>query len=239
MNFLLFGLIALLYSLVGHAGASGYIALMAFLNFPSAEIKQTSLFLNLVVSGVASIQFLLRGHYSMRLFLSFTITSAPAAYLTARMNISPAAYKSILGVFLCYSALWLIFLRTPKNNNPLRSYRSYYPPVIGLFIGAASGIIGVGGGIFLSPVLALLRWADMKTISGTSALFILVNSLFAFFAEIQKAGNIVKIPELSIVAAVLVGGLIGARLGSHHLSDNILRKILGMVLALAGIKQFI
>ncbi len=235
--FFLFLIIATLYSTVGHAGASGYLAIMALLSFAPESIKPTSLILNVVVAAIASIKFIRAGCFDKHIFLAFIITSIPLSFMGGYLTISPKYFKLIAGLFLIFSA-FLLFFKTylnAKENRKTKQMPFAYGLILGSIIGLISGLIGVGGGIFLSPLLLLTNWTTVKNASGVSALFILLNSLAGlaghFSALHHIDGNI-----FIWVIAVLIGGFIGSYLGTIKFNNKIIITCLFLVLLTAGIK---
>ena len=226
---------ALLYSAVGHAGASGYLAVMALLGTAPAVMRPTALVLNLLVATIGTIQFARAGWFRWSLFWPFAITSIPAAYLGGTVTLPSATYKGIVGVVLVLSAIrFLITLRAPdvvRQSPPLGVALA-----VGAALGFLAGLTGVGGGIFLSPVLLLLGWAELRTTAATAATFILVNSAAGLLGQLQKMSGPIAIDMRWVVAAVL-GGFIGSQLGSRHLGGPALRAVLALVLVLAGVKM--
>jgi uncharacterized membrane protein YfcA len=177
LTFVLFLLIATLYSSVGHAGASGYLAIMALLSFAPATIKPTSLILNIVVASIASINFIRAGRFDSKIFISFILTAMPMAFLGGYLSISPKYFKLFAGCFLLISATLLVirqYLKPPTEST--REMPLLWGLGIGAMVGLVSGLIGVGGGIFLSPILIMANWTTVKNASGVAALFILFNS---------------------------------------------------------------
>ena len=169
-------LIAFFYASVGHGGASGYLALMALFSFTPESIRYYSLTLNLVVSAIAFISYFRAGFFRWRIVFPFLITSIPAAYLGASFSINPTIYKIILGIMLIIAVLRMLLMRNTENEI------THDPPfalglAIGLVLGLVSGIIGIGGGILLSPILILAKYAKVKEASAASAVFIFLNSL--------------------------------------------------------------
>lgn len=236
LAFVLFSFIACLYSTVGHAGASGYLAIMALLSFPVGEIKSTSLILNILVALITSIQFLRAGFFDRKIFLAFAITSIPCSYLGGKIGIDPKYFKLLAGVFLIISAL-LLLKRTLLNKELIQHQKitpKLYAP-LGAAIGFLSGLIGVGGGIFLTPLLILFGVTETKIAGGISAVFILVNSISGLFGHLQSVKQLP--PDLSLyVAAVFFGGLLGSWLGVKKFDQKIITFCLCLVLFSAGIK---
>mgnify|MGYP001271248881 CR=1 FL=1 len=233
----LFFMVALLYSSVGHAGASGYLALMALLSFPVDNIKSTSLFLNILVASIGTYRFLKAGYFDKKVFLTFAVTSIPIAFVGGAMRIDPKLFKMLAGMFLILSAVLLIgknYFVKPKTEEPKR-----IPLLQGLGLGAAigflSGLVGVGGGIFLSPILILMNWTTVKKASGVAALFILCNSVTALIghhSKLQEVDSNIAYWAL----AVILGGLIGTHLGTSRFSNKVVLGILALVLLTAGYK---
>lgn len=233
----LLALAALAYSAVGHAGASGYLAVMALLGTAPATMRPTALLLNLVVATIGTIQFARAGHFRWSLFWPFALTSVPAAFLGGRLVLPESAYGVLVGGVLLFSALRLVLARTPTAQTSR-------PPALGvaLVAGAAlgflSGLTGVGGGIFLSPLLLLAGWADLRTTAATSVTFILVNSVAGLLGQLP-IGDVWP-PDLGYwVGAVVLGGGVGATLGSRRLPLAVLRWALAAVLLFAGGKMLL
>jgi uncharacterized membrane protein YfcA len=232
-----FFFIALLYSTVGHAGASGYLATMAMLSFPAGVMKPTALMLNIIVALVTTIRFAKAGYFSWRLFWPFALASVPLAYLGGGMHIDTTIYKILVGIALVFAASHLI-LRSKAA--PDDSGRASYPGigaslVVGGGLGFLSGLTGVGGGIFLSPVLILLHWAGLRRTAAVAAAFILLNSISGLAGYLQKGG---AFPEHIAFwsAAVVSGGFIGSTLGATKFNSPVLRVLLGVMLVMAGLK---
>lgn len=226
---------AALYSSVGHAGASGYLAVMALFGFAPAVMKPTALLLNILVALIATVKFYRAGCFSWPLFWPFALTSVPAAYLGGRLVLPTDAYRAVVGAFLLYAA-WLMFraARAEREEAPSRPPLAAALPA-GLGIGLLSGLTGVGGGIFLSPLLLIAGWSTMRQASGVAALFILVNSAAGLLGAIT---SVYSIPSgiLLWAAAAAVGGWIGAEYGSRRLAIPVLRQLLSAVLVIAGLK---
>jgi uncharacterized membrane protein YfcA len=225
--------IAFLYSSVGHAGASGYIATMTLFGLAATTIRPTALVLNILVATIGSFQFWRAGHFSRRLFWPFALLSIPAAYLGGYLQPSASILRILIGIVLLFSATRLTFRKKdPEQTNPPSK------PVavgIGAGLGFLSGLTGTGGGIFLTPLLLFYEWAVIRQAAAVSALFILVNSiggLVGYFTAVHS------IPTLGICLAVpaIVGGSIGSYLGSRRLAPRGIAIFLAIVLAIAGCK---
>jgi uncharacterized membrane protein YfcA len=230
--------VALLYSTVGHAGASGYLAVMALLGIAPAVMKPTALVLNILVALVASTTFYRAGHFSLRLFWPFALTSVPCAFLGGGLTLPNEWYKAVVGILLLYSALRMFL--TPRAVADRASGRPSLVLALatGAVIGLVSGLIGVGGGIFLSPVLLLAGWAGVREAAAVSALFILVNSVAGLLGHVTAVA--VLPPALPLLAlAAFLGGWVGARYGSRRLPSTALRQALALVLVIAGVKLIV
>lgn len=232
--------VAVLYSAVGHAGASGYLAVLAFAGLPPEAMKPTALVLNLVVATVGTIQFARAGHFAWRTFWPFALGSIPAAYLGGMLKLPVTSYRAVVGVVLLLSAIRLLW--TARSPNDARADLGS-PPLwgalpIGAGLGFLSGLTGVGGGIFLSPALLLLGWAGAKRTAAVSVAFILVNSAAGLLGHLA---SVERIPaEVTLWAPiVLVGGLLGSSLGSRVLPGPTIRRGLAVVLVLAGVKLLV
>lgn len=229
-------LVAFLYSSVGHGGASGYLGLMALFGIEVVLMKPSALIMNLFVSSIAFISFYRAGHFRLRLLLPFVITSVPMAFLGASLEVSPELYKKILGVCLLIAALRIV-IRTGEE----KERKKLYIPIAlaaGALIGFFSGMIGIGGGIILSPLLLLTRWGGMKETAAASAAFIFLNSLAGLSGHIV-AGMEVS-PKIALwIVAVITGGLLGSWTGGFRLTAAQLKYLITTVLLIASIKLFV
>lgn len=232
--YLLLLLVAFLYASVGHGGASGYLALMALYSFTPETMRPTALLLNIIVSLVAFIQYYRSGHFRWKLFWPFAFTSIPASFAGALIIIDPKLYKIILGILLLFPVIKLAGINFKSEKN-IRKQNLLLSLLIGATIGLFSGMIGIGGGIILSPIILLLHWADMKQTAAVSALFIFVNSL-AGLAGLFTNGFDYK-PEMGIMIAVaFAGGLAGSYFGAKKFETALLKRILAAVLLIAAVK---
>lgn len=229
-------IIAFLYSSVGHGGASGYLALMALLNFSPLVMKPTALLLNIFVSIVSFYFYFKEGYFNKRLFWSVAISSIPMSFIGGTIEIEAGIYKKILGVFLII-AIARIVIPIKKESPQIRDINLIQTIFIGAIIGFFSGLIGIGGGIILTPIILLLGWGNMKEAAGVSALFIFVNSIAGIIGQFSIG---VEFGEETILMVFLAffGGLIGAFFGSKHLENSTLKTILAVVLAIACLKLF-
>ena len=232
--YVLLFLVAFLYSSVGHGGASGYLALMAIFSVAPDVMKPTALLLNIFVSLISFIQFYRGGHFNFKLFLPFAIASVPMAFIGGLINVDAFIYKKILGALMLIPiARFLLF----RNIRVDEIKKSSLPVSLltGAGIGFLSGLIGIGGGIILSPVLLLLKWADMKQTAAISALFIFVNSLSGLAGQFTK-GVQFSSDMYAYVAVALIGGVLGAYYGSLKFRQPILKYLLAIVLMVAAYK---
>lgn len=237
--YFLLPLVAFLYASVGHGGASGYIALMILFSFPQEEMKSTALILNICVSSISFLHYLRKGHFNLRIYLLVGLISIPAAYYGGKLNIDPFIYKKILGVFLLFAVMRLLGFPGNKNaTDELKKPNIYIALGTGLAIGFFSGMLGIGGGILLTPVLLLLHWANMKEAAGVSALFILVNSVSGLFGQINGGKFLLNEHILLLAICAVAGGLLGGYLGSSKFSSRALKYLLAAVLILATYKLF-
>jgi hypothetical protein len=232
--------VAVLYSTVGHAGASGYLAAMALFGIAPAVMKPTALTLNIIVAAVGTFRFIRAGFFSWRTFWPFAAASIPAAFVGGWLTLPASVYKAIVGVVLLYSAVRIFFSAKAADDHETRSVPVGAGLVWGAAIGLLSGLTGVGGGIFLSPLLLLMRWAKTKETSGVSVTFILVNSLAGLLGHglVAHFAAVSTLPRAAFVwaPAALVGGFIGTELGTRRLPIAGIRRWLSLVLVIAGLK---
>ena len=226
------------YASVGHGGASAYIAVMALASVAPHEMRPTALLLNVLVSSLATWKFRSAGHFRWRLFWPFAAMSIPMAYVGGAVSLPGHAYKVVIGIVLLYAAVQL--WRSGRKGQEMREVR---PPrltaalAIGAVLGLLSGLTGVGGGIFLSPLLLMLGWAGTKETSAVSAPFILVNSIAGLAAHFASKGFGLPSYVPILAVAVLVGGWLGAEYGARRFANPVVRQVLAVVLALAGGKM--
>jgi len=227
-------LVAFLYASVGHGGASGYLALMAIFAISPAVMKPTALLLNLFVSSTSFIQFYRGGHFKWKMFWPFAVASIPLSFVGGTMAIESSAYKKILGILLLIPVIRFFFF---KNADPKDFKKANIPLslAIGGFIGLLSGMIGIGGGIILSPVILLLKWADQKQTAAISAAFIFVNSVAGLGGQLIK-GFQFNNDMLAYVGIAFLGGICGAYFGALKFPQTVLKNVLAIVLALAAYK---
>ncbi|MGE8291407.1 MAG: sulfite exporter TauE/SafE family protein [Sphingobacterium sp.] len=227
-------ILAFLYAAVGHGGASGYLALMALYGIAPQEMKPTALVLNLFVSMTSFIQYY-RGHYFKRnLFLMVAVASVPMAFIGGMITLEDHLYKRLLGLLLLFPIVRFFFFRSPAENE-LKPYNNLGALAIGAVVGLLSGMIGIGGGIILSPFLILIKWTDQKQTAAISAAFIFVNSLSGLGGMLTQ-GISFNAHMWAYVAVAFVGGLLGAYLGSKKLNQDVLKYVLATVLLVAAYK---
>ncbi len=229
---------AFLYASVGHGGASAYIAAMALAGVAPAEMRPVALQLNVLVSALATFKFYRAGHFRWGLFWPFAVMSIPAAYVGGAITLPGTAYKILVGLVLLYAG-WQLWWssRAGEELRPQRPIPLTFAMVIGAALGVLSGLTGVGGGIFLSPLLLLCGWAGTKQTSAVAAPFILVNSIAGLAAGFVR--NPTPPPDYVwwLMAAVLAGGYAGAEYGSRRFANPRIRQLLALVLAVAGGKM--
>lgn len=226
--------VAFLYASVGHGGASGYLALMAIFGIAPDVMKPTALLLNLFVSLTSFIQFYRGQHFKWKLFLPFAIASIPMAYVGGLVTVDAVIYKKILGLLLIIPIIRFLFFRNITIDE-LKKPNMLLSVLIGVVIGFLSGLIGIGGGIILSPILLLLKWSDMKQTAAISALFIFVNSIAGLAGQLTKGIQFSNDMYWYVIIA-FVGGICGAYFGSLRFRQDILKYMLAVVLMVAAYK---
>ncbi len=231
---LLLAAMAFLYASIGHGGASGYLAVLALFSVEPSAMKSSALLLNIFVSLISFAHYYKGGYFKWRLFLPFALTSIPAAYWGAQLPLEAAIYKKILGVCLFFPILRLVGL-VGQEGEEARELPWGWGLVIGAIIGFLSGMIGIGGGIILSPVILLFHWGKMKETAAVSALFILVNSISGLGALVSK-GYAPPSEMYSWLGVAVAGGFLGAYLGSQKFNHSVLRYLLACVLLIASLK---
>lgn len=238
--YFLLPLIALLYASVGHGGASGYLALMIIFAFPPNELKSTALILNIFVSAIAFLSYIRKKYFHSQIFLLVGVISIPAAFLGGSIVVDDNLFKKILGIFLLFSILKLIgvFNFRKKETETLNPPNLIIALCIGASIGFLSGLLGIGGGILLTPILLFLRWTTLKEAAGISALFIFVNSIAGLFGQVHSDKFIIHENIGLMIGCAVTGAFLGGYLGSHKLNNSVLRYLLAVVLLIATYKLF-
>ncbi|XMO86438.1 sulfite exporter TauE/SafE family protein [Algibacter sp. AS12] len=233
---LILPVVSFLYASVGHGGASGYLALMALFSFAPETMKPTALLLNLFVAGISFFYYYKAGHFNKKLFISFAIASIPLAYLGGTLEVDASIYKKILAVLLVFAILKMLNV-FGKESNSIKPIKPWQGLITGAIIGFFSGLIGIGGGIILTPIILLLHWGKMKEAAAVSALFIWVNSAAGLIGQLNSGVTIQK-ESFLLVAIALVGGVLGGYYGSKIINNQRLRYILAFVLIIACGKLF-
>ncbi len=232
--YILLFIVAFLYASVGHGGASGYLALMALFSVAPEVMKPTALLLNLFVSLTAFLQFYRGKHFVWKVFFPLALASVPLAFVGGLITIDAFIYKKILGVLLLFSVIKFL-IPSKSGSVELRSSHFFGALIVGGVIGLLSGMIGIGGGIILSPLLLLFKWTDQKQTAAISALFIFVNSAAGLMGQltngIEFSGDM-----FGYVAIAFTGGLVGAYFGAMKFKQPVMQKILAVVLAVASYK---
>jgi uncharacterized protein len=232
----LFFVIAILYSSAGHAGSSGYLALMALLSFAPETIKPTSLVLNIIVASIASVKYIREGCFDKKVFLPLVLSSIPMAFIGGYITLNPKFFKLVAGLFLVIAALLLVVREYSRSKETeIKKMHLPYGLGIGGVIGLISGLIGVGGGIFLSPIIVSTNWTSVKKASGITAVFILCNSVAGLSGHLAGLN---KIDHYIIywIPAVVLGGLVGSHLGTVKFNTKVIIASLFLVLLTAGLK---
>lgn len=226
---------AILYTSVGHAGSSVYIAIMSLFGLAATVIKPTALVLNIFVASFTSFKFIRAKLFDLKLFIPLAIGAIPLSFLGGRINLSTENYKILVGILLVAAGFMFIFQTPQASSSQIKTPKFLVALFVGGSIGFLAGLTGTGGGIFLSPIALLFNWTTVKQASGTSALFILVNSVFGLLGH---ASSVTYLPETLplFVGAVLMGAIIGTRLGIKKFSNSGVKKALGAVLIIAGLK---
>lgn len=225
--------VAFLYSSVGHAGASGYIAVMSLMGLAPAEIKPTALLLNILVASLSTFQFWRAGHFSWRLFWPFAVLAVPLAFVGGSVALPTHAFKMLVGFVLLFSAARLLI--APRPEGEVREPSRPVAIASGGALGLLAGLTGTGGGIFLTPLLLLMRWARTRNAAAVSALFILLNSISGLAGHLSSTGSVPGV-VWPLLAAAAIGGAAGSYLGSRRFSHTAIKRMLAVVLLIAGCK---
>ena len=236
----LFFVVAVVYSSVGHAGASGYSAVMALFNIAPVLMRPTSLMLNLVVGSIGLYRFQKAGLINLKVVGPFLITSMPSAYWAAQLNVEKKYFYLALGLVLLFSGSKLLISRSTKSEyTPIKKAPLFTSLFWGGVIGFLSGVTGTGGAIFFIPLILKMNWADPKNAAGLSVVFVLANSIFAL-AGIIKSSQFFEIRLSALWAvAVILGAVVGTHFGVFKFSNYIIQKVLGVVMVIAAVKLLI
>lgn len=228
-------IVAFLYSSVGHGGASGYLALMALFSFTPLVMKPSALVLNIVVSFIAFIQYYRGGYFSWKIFIPLALASIPCAYIGAQIHIDASIYKKILGVVLLFPVVRLSGFGVTSFTTEVKQFNMVGALCIGAAIGFLSGMIGIGGGVILTPLLLLLRWSEVKHGAGISALFIFVNSIAGLIGALTT-NAVINAGTFQMLGVAVIGGLLGSYIGATKFNNIILQRVLAIVLVIAAVK---
>jgi uncharacterized protein len=228
------GVAAALYSSVGHGGASAYLALMALFAVAPDAMRPTALVLNIIVAGIGAVVYVRSGQFDWRVFWPFAAMGIPAAFLAGRVHLPPEVYKPILGLVLVLAGLRYVVMPNLDLIKALVVPKIWVALPAGGALGALAGLTGTGGGIFLSPLLVFMGWADARMATGIAALFIVVNSSAGLAGRLS---SLQKLPaELPLlVGAVVLGAVVGTLANRRLFSPTILLRALGLVLLIAGV----
>jgi uncharacterized membrane protein YfcA len=232
-------IVAALYSSVGHGGASGYLAVLSLFSVSPATMGSTALTLNVLVAGVALFSYMRAGHLSWRLAWPFILFSIPAAFVGGLIRVSEKTYFVLLALALVFAACRLAMSAAGSaEGTEYRRVKLSASLPAGGAIGLLSGLVGVGGGIFLSPVMLLFRWSDAKKTSAVAALFIVVNSLAGLAGRLAK-GQLAIDGFGPLIVVAFLGGLLGSHYGANRFSGVVLRRLLAVVLVIAALKMIV
>lgn len=232
---IIMGSVAFIYAAVGHGGASGYLAIMALFSFSPDVLRSSALVLNVVVSAISFYHFHRHKHFELKLFLPFIIGSVPLSFVGASISLENHIYKIVLGICLLLAVLRLLGV-FGKENPIIRSLPFGLGVLIGGIIGFISGLIGIGGGIVLSPIILIFGWGNIKTTAAISALFIFCNSISGLLG-LYLSNNFNPLPQLYLfIITVALGGFLGAYFANTKFSIVGLKRLLATILILASLK---
>lgn len=225
---------AILYTSVGHGGASIYIAIMAIFSVKTSVIKPTALVLNIFISSFTSWRFIKNGFFDLKILTPIAIGAIPMAFLGGYINTPSHVYKTIVGIILLFSAVSLVWNKSAVNTET-RPPKTIWAVLSGCLIGFLAGLTGTGGGIFLSPLLLLMKWSEPKRTSGIAAIFILINSISGLLGNYSSVQNLPSQLPLYLTATI-IGATIGTTLGIKYYSAKGIKRALALVLTVAGFK---
>lgn len=232
--FIGFFLVAFLYAGVGHGGASGYLAWMSIWGISPTDMKKTALFLNCMVSAISAVNFTRKGHFQLKRFIPFALTSIPMAFVGGMTKLPDPVYKQILGVLLLIPALRMFFMQNSRDER--LEFNLLAAGLIGGIIGLLSGMLGIGGGILLSPILLFLGWSDAKQTSAISAWFILVNSISGLIGSNHLSISMQPTAFSILIFGVVISGYLGSTWAISLKENKSLMKLLGVGLMIAAFK---
>lgn len=225
---------AILYTSVGHGGASIYIAIMAIFSVKTSVIKPTALVLNIFISSFTSWRFIKNGFFDLKILMPIAIGAIPMAFLGGYINTPSHVYKAIVGIILLFSAVSLVWNKSAVDTDT-RSPKTIWAVLCGCLIGFLAGLTGTGGGIFLSPLLLLMKWSEPKRTSGIAAIFILINSISGLLGNYSSVQNLPSQLPLYLTATI-IGATVGTTLGIKYYSAKGIKRALALVLTVAGFK---
>lgn len=235
----LFFIIALLYSIVGFGGGSSYIAILALFKFPYTQIPILALTCNVIVVSGGAVLYYKQRHFRWNLFWPFAVTSIPFAFIGGRIPISKSVFLTLLGAALLIAGLRLfIGDRIDKSYHEIRNPNQFGALGLGATLGLLSGLVGIGGGIFLAPVLLMLKWGHPKQIAAVASFFILVNSIFGLIGQLLKHGSSLSLSQNWLLfLVVFLGGQLGSRLGSGSVtSQKLIKDFTAVLVSLVGLR---
>lgn len=227
------GVVAFLYSSVGHGGATGYLAVAALLGLSPAFARPGALWMNIVVAGIAFLRFNKQGFFSSRIFWPFAVTSIPCAFIGSQMHLEGMAYAVVLAVGLLAAGFCLVLRRNQSDATEIAEPCWAVSLVCGVVLGLLAGMTGIGGGVFLTPLLILMHWSGPKVAGGISALFIVVNSVAGLIGLGSSALNWSPIWTVSLATGVL-GALAGTHFGVARWKAPAFQRALTLVLWIAA-----
>ncbi len=229
--------IAFLYSSVGFGGASGYLAVMAWFDIPINVAVSTALILNLIVAGIAFVNYFRSGYFVSTLLWPFVVSSIPAAFIGGMIRLEQFPYLVILHVILFFVAVRMLFYRAGVGQKEeVRPPTFWVSLLVGAGLGLLAGMIGIGGGIFLSPLIILSKWGNPKHAAATAAGFIFLNSIGGLMGRVVVGKFSFGAFGFMLIPIGVLGSLLGSTLGARYLSGDTLRRILGVILTIAVIR---
>jgi uncharacterized protein len=242
LSTLIFFAIAVVYSIVGLGGSSSYLAVMVLMDVPQHLIPKIALTCNLIVVTAGSYHFGRAGYFSTKVLLPFAASSVPVAFVAATFTLSREIFVIVLAVTLLLAGLRLLL--TPRIAGramaelPAGTVWRWGLP-LGAVLGAIAGIVGMGGGIFLAPLLTILRWGTAREIAATAAGFVMVTSVAALAGHLIKSSDMFEFGSyIYLYPAVLIGGLIGSRLGARRLSVGVVRGLTAVLVLFVSANLF-
>ena len=235
----LFFLVALVYSMAGFGGGSSYLALLVLFAVPMAVVPPVALICNMAVVSVGSWRFIRDGHFCWKRLLPFLMTSIPFAYFCGRIHVDKKVFLLLLALSLFCAGINMLFARrreeVGKKIDPGRLWRWGLPA--GALLGGVSGLVGIGGGIFLSPLLHTLHWGHSKQIAASASVFIFLNSLSGLLGQMSKPMDIALLQSyLTLPIAAMIGGLAGSFWSSRKLSCAMVQRVAAVLVLYASVR---